>query len=198
MVTRMAPSGQECIFRFCYNGNKNNKKETWRWIQPHILSWASVWPDSLTSIPPSPGSPMLATAVLLGTVIGSQAPDFDGLLRVKSNALYVKNHRGITHSLPFLVIWTALISGILAMLFRSVLKQGISFSGPESPFAFTCSAICSIRTVRKPHARSRNAGYPGTLSIFSIRLFFRRMPRPFCCGARERCSPLPCSRDYTF
>lgn len=65
-------------------------------------------------------NPTLATAVLLGTVIGSQAPDFDGLLRFKSNALYVKNHRGITHSLPFLVIWTALISGILALLFGSV------------------------------------------------------------------------------
>ncbi|MET3549148.1 inner membrane protein [Paenibacillus favisporus] len=65
-------------------------------------------------------SPTLAAAVLLGTVIGSQAPDFDGLLRFKSNALYVKNHRGITHSLPFLVIWTALISGILSLLFSGV------------------------------------------------------------------------------
>ncbi|GAB6988024.1 metal-dependent hydrolase [Paenibacillus pini] len=63
-------------------------------------------------------SPTLAVAVLIGTVIGSQAPDFDGILRLKSNALYVKNHRGITHSLPFLIIWTALISALLALLFQ--------------------------------------------------------------------------------
>ncbi len=58
-----------------------------------------------------------ATAVLIGTVIGSQAPDFDSLLRLKSNAAYIKNHRGITHSLPFLGIWTILITLFLNLAF---------------------------------------------------------------------------------
>ncbi|MFD0715246.1 metal-dependent hydrolase [Paenibacillus sp. GCM10027626] len=48
-------------------------------------------------------------AILIGTVAGSQAPDLDGLLRLKSNAAYIRNHRGKSHSLPAIAIWTALI-----------------------------------------------------------------------------------------
>ncbi|TVY09448.1 metal-dependent hydrolase [Paenibacillus cremeus] len=59
----------------------------------------------------------VSTAVLIGTVIGSQAPDLDTLLRLKGNAVYIKNHRGLSHSLPALAIWTALISGMLWLFF---------------------------------------------------------------------------------
>ncbi|WP_138754729.1 metal-dependent hydrolase [Paenibacillus sinopodophylli] len=61
------------------------------------------------------------TAVLLGTVIGSQAPDLDGLLRLRGNAVYVRNHRGISHSLPAIAIWTLLITGILQLFYRGSL-----------------------------------------------------------------------------
>ncbi|CAM3050371.1 metal-dependent hydrolase [Paenibacillus sediminis] len=63
----------------------------------------------------------LAAAVMTGTVAGSQAPDFDALLRLKSNALYIRNHRGISHSIPFLLIWPALITLIIHFLFPHVL-----------------------------------------------------------------------------
>lgn len=59
----------------------------------------------------------LAGAVMLAAVVGSQAPDADTVLRFKNNAVYIRNHRGITHSLPFLIIWPALITGVLAPLF---------------------------------------------------------------------------------
>ncbi|WP_159886310.1 metal-dependent hydrolase [Paenibacillus puerhi] len=61
--------------------------------------------------------PAVATAVLIGTVAGSQAPDADTLLRLKNNAVYIKNHRGKSHSLPALLLWTALISGMLGLIF---------------------------------------------------------------------------------
>ncbi|MBY9078879.1 metal-dependent hydrolase [Paenibacillus sp. HN-1] len=61
--------------------------------------------------------PMLAGAVMLATVIGSQAPDADTVLRLKGNALYIRNHRGVTHSLPFLALWPALITLVLSPLF---------------------------------------------------------------------------------
>jgi inner membrane protein len=60
----------------------------------------------------------VSTAVLIGTVIGSQAPDSDTLLRFKGNAVYIKNHRGASHSIPALFIWTALITMMLALLFN--------------------------------------------------------------------------------
>jgi len=57
-------------------------------------------------------------AILIGTVAGSQAPDLDGLLRFKNNATYIRNHRGASHSLPAIAIWTALITILLQIGFR--------------------------------------------------------------------------------
>lgn len=56
-------------------------------------------------------------AVLIGTVVGSQAPDFDGFLRLKNNATYIKNHRGMSHSLPAIAIWTILIALLIQSFF---------------------------------------------------------------------------------
>lgn len=61
--------------------------------------------------------PKLAGAVMLATILGSQAPDADTALRLKDNAIYIRNHRGITHSLPFLILWPALIALVLGPLF---------------------------------------------------------------------------------
>lgn len=57
--------------------------------------------------------PTLFYAVLTGTIIGSHAPDFDTVLKLKNNATYIRHHRGITHSLPAIVIWGILISTII-------------------------------------------------------------------------------------
>jgi len=59
----------------------------------------------------------LHAAILIGTVAGSQAPDLDGLLRFKNNATYIRNHRGASHSLPAIAIWTTLISVLLQIGF---------------------------------------------------------------------------------
>ncbi|MGO4540904.1 metal-dependent hydrolase [Paenibacillus sp. 2TAB19] len=66
-------------------------------------------------------NPSIQTAVLLGTIAGSQAPDLDGLLRFKGNAVYIKNHRGVSHSLPAIAIWTILITAVLQLLYRGSL-----------------------------------------------------------------------------
>jgi inner membrane protein len=62
----------------------------------------------------------VSTAVLIGTVVGSQAPDSDGLLRFKSNASYIKNHRGLSHSIPAVFIWTFLITLMLSLVFPNL------------------------------------------------------------------------------
>jgi inner membrane protein len=61
--------------------------------------------------------PHVSTAVLIGTVLGSQIPDADTLFRLKSNAAYIRNHRGGSHSLPAVAAWTLLITSLLALLF---------------------------------------------------------------------------------
>lgn len=58
-----------------------------------------------------------ATAVLVGTVIGSQAPDIDWLTKFRGNAAYIRNHRGMSHSLPALALWTGMIVALLGFMF---------------------------------------------------------------------------------
>ncbi|WP_374724569.1 metal-dependent hydrolase [Calidifontibacillus erzurumensis] len=56
-----------------------------------------------------------AQAIMIGTLIGSQAPDLDTILKLKNNAKYIRNHRGITHSIPALFIWPLLITGAITL-----------------------------------------------------------------------------------
>ncbi|QAY68194.1 metal-dependent hydrolase [Paenibacillus protaetiae] len=63
-------------------------------------------------------SPTFSAAVLIGTIIGSEAPDLDTLLRIRGNAIYIRNHRGISHSIPAIAIWTILITGLLQLIYK--------------------------------------------------------------------------------
>ena len=60
--------------------------------------------------------PITFSAVMAGTVLGSQAPDIDTILKLKNNAVYIRNHRGITHSIPAVFLWPLLISGTLFLI----------------------------------------------------------------------------------
>ncbi|WP_047155147.1 metal-dependent hydrolase [Aneurinibacillus tyrosinisolvens] len=60
----------------------------------------------------------LSQAVLLGTIIGSHAPDFDMVTRIKGYASYLRHHRGITHSIPALFIWPLVLALSLAAVFQ--------------------------------------------------------------------------------
>ncbi|MDF1997799.1 metal-dependent hydrolase [Peribacillus frigoritolerans] len=58
-------------------------------------------------------SPVTASAVIAGTILGSQAPDIDTVLKLRNNAVYIRNHRGITHSIPAVLLWPLIISGAI-------------------------------------------------------------------------------------
>jgi inner membrane protein len=64
--------------------------------------------------------PTLFNAVLIGTVVGSHAPDFDTVFKLKNNATYIRHHRGASHSLPAIVLWGLLVSGIIYMFVPQV------------------------------------------------------------------------------
>ncbi|WP_409291578.1 metal-dependent hydrolase [Peribacillus sp. SCS-37] len=71
----------------------------------------------LAALDPAVGSdPATAQAVLIGTILGQQAPDLDTVLKLRNNAVYIRNHRGITHSIPAVLLWPLLISGTLGLL----------------------------------------------------------------------------------
>jgi inner membrane protein len=64
--------------------------------------------------------PLTAQAVLVGTIVGSQAPDLDTILKLKNNAYYIRNHRGITHSIPAVLLWPIAITGLIHMFVPDV------------------------------------------------------------------------------
>ncbi|WP_028399854.1 metal-dependent hydrolase [Ectobacillus panaciterrae] len=56
-------------------------------------------------------------AVMLTSIIGSNIPDIDTVLKLRNNAKYIRNHRGITHSIPAVILWTLLVSGLAFLIF---------------------------------------------------------------------------------
>ncbi len=56
-------------------------------------------------------------SVLVAAIIGSQIPDIDTLLKLKNNAVYIRNHRGITHSLPAVLLWSILVAFFVNLIF---------------------------------------------------------------------------------
>ncbi|MBU8908870.1 metal-dependent hydrolase [Desertibacillus haloalkaliphilus] len=59
--------------------------------------------------------PIVRQTVMIGAIIGSQAPDFDTILKLRNNAVYIRNHRGVTHSIPAVMLWPLLITGGIAL-----------------------------------------------------------------------------------
>ncbi len=53
--------------------------------------------------------------VFAGIMLGSLAPDTDTVLKLRNNAVYIRNHRGITHSVPAVLLWPVLISLVLSL-----------------------------------------------------------------------------------
>lgn len=59
----------------------------------------------------------LSNAVILGAVIGSNAPYFDFIYLLKGKASYFRNHRGMSHSLPALPLWGIVVSILIYSFF---------------------------------------------------------------------------------
>lgn len=62
-------------------------------------------------------SHVTSSSVLIATIIGSQIPDIDTILKLRNNAVYLRNHRGITHSIPAVLLWPLVILAILNPFF---------------------------------------------------------------------------------
>ncbi|GLB59859.1 metal-dependent hydrolase [Cytobacillus sp. NCCP-133] len=58
-----------------------------------------------------------ATSVMIGAVVGSQIPDIDTVLKLRNNAVYIRNHRGITHSIPAVLLWPLFILAVIYPFF---------------------------------------------------------------------------------
>ncbi|MEC1522528.1 metal-dependent hydrolase [Neobacillus niacini] len=58
-----------------------------------------------------------ATSVLIATIAGSQIPDIDTVLKLRNNAIYIRNHRGVTHSIPAVLLWPLILIAVIFPFF---------------------------------------------------------------------------------
>jgi inner membrane protein len=87
----------------------------------HIVIGLGI--GALAQIDPAiSNDPTLSEAVIIGVVIGSNAPDFDYIYRLRSRGSYIRHHRGFSHSLLSLPLWGMIISAVIYLFF-----PGISF-----------------------------------------------------------------------
>lgn len=85
----------------------------------HIVMGVAL--GSMATLDPTVShDPVLAHAVLIGALAGSQIPDIDTVLKLKNNAKYIRNHRGMTHSIPALFLWPLLLTGVLVYFYPDV------------------------------------------------------------------------------
>ncbi|MBL0389262.1 metal-dependent hydrolase [Tumebacillus sp. ITR2] len=62
--------------------------------------------------------PTAQSAVIWATALGSQAPDFDFVIRMlRGEVAYLRHHRGITHSIPAWFLWPTLFALLLMPFF---------------------------------------------------------------------------------
>ncbi|MEH7491489.1 metal-dependent hydrolase [Neobacillus niacini] len=63
------------------------------------------------------GNSATATSVLIATIAGSQIPDIDTVLKLRNNAIYIRNHRGVTHSMPAVLLWPLILLAVIFPFF---------------------------------------------------------------------------------
>ncbi|MFF2448556.1 metal-dependent hydrolase [Neobacillus sp. NPDC058068] len=72
----------------------------------------------LATLDPSVASSHATTAsVLIATIAGSQIPDIDTVLKLRNNAIYIRNHRGVTHSIPAVLLWPIALLAVIYPFF---------------------------------------------------------------------------------
>jgi inner membrane protein len=59
----------------------------------------------------------ITNPLVIGCVIGSVIPDIDIVAKIKDDYLYLKHHRGMTHTIPGLGVLSAIIAGALKLFF---------------------------------------------------------------------------------
>ncbi|MEK4404968.1 MULTISPECIES: metal-dependent hydrolase [unclassified Sporosarcina] len=55
-------------------------------------------------------------AVVASVIVGSLIPDIDTVLKLRNNAVYIRHHRGITHSIPAVLLWPLLITILMSLI----------------------------------------------------------------------------------
>ncbi len=125
------------------------------------------------------GNPVtLTNPIAIGCALGAMSPDLDTVLRfVKDDLVYLKHHRGWSHSVPSLAALSIGITGVLAMLlgpfnFLQVLLW--TFIGALSHTMFDILNSYGAKLFKKKRKASLLTLYDPVISLLGIYLVFSR------------------------
>ncbi|GIO44401.1 metal-dependent hydrolase [Paenibacillus apis] len=86
----------------------------------HLLLGVTLGRLAMAVSDPGIGDPSSAVyGLFAAAIIGSNAPDFDSIIRIRGYESYLLHHRGFSHSLPMLVGWPVLLTPLIAYLFQA-------------------------------------------------------------------------------
>lgn len=83
----------------------------------HVVMGAALGGLAISIDPVVAETTVNTNSVFIAAMIGSQIPDIDTILKLKNNAIYIRNHRGITHSLPAVLFWPILLTFSLLLFY---------------------------------------------------------------------------------
>lgn len=67
------------------------------------------------------GEPLaVSNPAIIGCMAGAIIPDGDIIMQLKGDYVYLKNHRGVSHSIPMMFVYTAAITGLLWLFFGNI------------------------------------------------------------------------------
>ncbi len=67
------------------------------------------------------GEPLAITnPAIIGCAAGAVIPDGDIIMQLKGDYVYLKNHRGVSHSIPMMFIYSGVITGLLWLIFGNI------------------------------------------------------------------------------
>lgn len=80
----------------------------------HIVMGVAISGIALSD-PIVSADPITMSAVFTGIIVGSLIPDLDTILKLRNNAVYIRHHRGITHSIPAVLLWPIILTTLLLL-----------------------------------------------------------------------------------
>ena len=67
------------------------------------------------------GEPLaLSSPAVIGCLAGSMIPDGDIIMQLKGDYVYLKNHRGLSHSIPMMFVYAGALTGLLWLFFGNI------------------------------------------------------------------------------
>jgi inner membrane protein len=128
----------------------------------------------------------LTNPMTIGAMLGAMSPDLDVVVRLyKDEMVYLKSHRGFSHSLPALVVYSALITAGISFFFpaMAVLQVfGFTLLGALSHTLFDILNSYGAQLFRKKIKANLLSLYDPFISLMALYLILNRDHTPFTLG----------------